>query len=154
MTMVEVKMRIGIASDHKGIKPKEKLIKYLEKKGHNIYNYGTNNKERVDYPDYAFLVGHKIIKKEIDLGILICGTGIGMSIACNKVPGVRCAKINNTKEAKLAKKHNNANVISLSSHMNVMKMKDVLDTFLKSDFSNEERHTIRVNKINNYFYEY
>ena len=146
-------MKIGIASDHMGIKQKSKIIKYLAKKGHNIYNYGTNKKERVDYPDYAFLVGHKIQNKEIDLGILICGTGIGMSMACNKVSGVRCAKVNNVKEAKLARYHNNANVISLSSHIGVMKMKDILDAFVKTEFSNEERHIQRVTKVDNYFYE-
>ena len=141
-------MNIGIASDHHGIKRKLKLINYLSKKGHNIINYGTNSEIAVDYPDYAFIVGNKINSKEIDLGILMCGTGIGMCIAANKVHNIRCAKIDNIREAKLAKMHNDANVISLSSQMSLMKMKDIIDVFLKATF--EERHQIRIDKINNY----
>ena len=143
-------MKIGIASDHHGYKQKKKLINYLEKKGHNIINYGTDNSNSVDYPDYAFMIGHKINAKEIDLGILICGTGIGMSIAANKVKNVRCAKVDNVKEAKMARLHNNANVLALSSHMGIMKMKDIIDKFVKTPFSNVERHQIRIDKINNY----
>lgn len=144
-------MRIGIATDHRGVKQKQKLIKYLEKKGYTIYNYGTDSEESVDYPDYAFLIGEKINSGEIDMGILICGTGIGMCIASNKVKGIRCAKVDNAKEAKLARLHNNANVISLSSAMGLMKMKDILDAFLTTDFSGEERHILRINKIDNYY---
>ena len=133
-------MNIGISSDHRGVTQKKKLIKYLEAKGHNIYNYGTDSEESVDYPDYAFLIGNKINEGEIELGILICGTGVGMCIASNKVRGIRCAKVDNTKEAKLSRLHNNANVISLSSYMGLTKMKDILDVFIKTKFSNEERH--------------
>jgi ribose 5-phosphate isomerase B len=147
-------MNIGIASDHRGVTQKKKLIKYLEAKGHNIYNYGTDSEESVDYPDYAFLIGNKINEGEIELGILICGTGVGMCIASNKVRGIRCAKVDNTKEAKLSRLHNNANVISLSSYMGLTKMKDILDVFIKTKFSNEERHLLRVNKVDNYNNEY
>jgi ribose 5-phosphate isomerase B len=147
-------MNIGIATDHRGVIQKKKLIKYLEAKGHNIYNYGTDSEESVDYPDYAFLIGNKINEGEIELGILICGTGVGMCIASNKVRGIRCAKVDNTKEAKLSRLHNNANVISLSSYMGLTKMKDILDVFIKTKFSNEERHLLRVNKVDNYNNEY
>jgi ribose 5-phosphate isomerase B len=147
-------MNIGIASDHRGVTQKKKLIKYLEAKGHNIYNYGTDSEESVDYPDYAFLIGNKINEGEIELGILICGTGVGMCIASNKVRGIRCAKVDNTKEAKLSRLHNNANVISLSSYMGLTKMKDILDVFIKTKFSNEERHLLRLNKVDNYNNEY
>jgi ribose 5-phosphate isomerase B len=147
-------MNIGIATDHRGVTQKKKLIKYLEAKGHNIYNYGTDSEESVDYPDYAFLIGNKINEGEIELGILICGTGVGMCIASNKVRGIRCAKVDNTKEAKLSRLHNNANVISLSSYMGLTKMKDILDVFIKTKFSNEERHLLRVNKVDNYNNEY
>ncbi|HHU54994.1 MAG TPA: ribose 5-phosphate isomerase B [Mollicutes bacterium] len=147
-------MNIGIATDHRGVTQKKKLIKYLEAKGHNIYNYGTDSEESVDYPDYAFLIGNKINEGEIELGILICGTGVGMCIASNKVRGIRCAKVDNTKEAKLSRLHNNANVISLSSYMGLTKMKDILDVFIKTKFSNEERHLLRLNKVDNYNNEY
>lgn len=147
-------MNIGIATDHRGVKQKQKLIKYLEKKGHTIYNYGPDTEESVDYPDYAFLIGEKINSGEIELGILICGTGIGMCIAGNKVKGIRCAKVDNIKEAKLSRLHNNANVISLSSNMGLMRMKDILDVFLSTSFSAEERHVLRINKIDNYSNDY
>lgn len=143
-------MNIGIASDHRGVKQKNKIIKYLGKKGHNIYNYGTDSPDSVDYPDYAFLIGEKVNEGEIEIGILICGTGVGMCIASNKVSGIRCAKVDNAKEAKLSRLHNNANVISLSSAMGVTKMKDILDVFINTDFSNEERHIVRVNKVDSY----
>lgn len=142
-------MKIGIASDHRGVDKKAKLIKYLSKK-YEVINYGTDTKDSVDYPDYAFLVGEKINQKEIELGILICGTGIGMSIAANKVDNIRCAKVDNVKEAYYARQHNDANMITLSNNMCLLKMKDILDMFLKTEFSNEERHQRRIEKINNY----
>lgn len=147
-------MKIGIASDHHGVKRKNKLIRYLERKGHNVINYGTDDNNSVDYPDYAFLIGDKINNQEIDFGILICGTGIGMCMAANKVRNIRCAKVDNVKEAKLAKLHNDANVISLSSKMSTLKMKDIIDVFIKTEFSKEERHQRRIDKINNYVDNY
>lgn len=143
-------MRIGIASDHRGVRLKKSLIEYLTKKGYEVFDYGTNSEVSVDYPDYAFLIGEKVNEDEIDMGILICGTGIGMSIACNKVKNIRCAKVDTIQEAKFARLHNNANVITLSSYMSLIKMKDIIDVFLKTEFSNEERHIIRNNKIDNY----
>ena len=138
-------MKIAIAADHHGVKTKEKIKKYLEHLGHEVIDYGTNNTTSVDYPEYAFKVG-KALKEEIELGILICGTGIGMSIAANKVEGVRCALVHNTKEAKLTKEHNNANCIALSSTLSMFRIKDILDVFINTKFSNEERHIRRINK--------
>lgn len=143
-------MRVGIATDHRGIGQKNKLIKYLTKLGYEVINYGTDSEVSVDYPDYAFLIGEGINKGEIDTGILICGTGIGMSIACNKVKNIRCAKVDNLKEAKFARTHNNANVITLSSYLSLMKMKDILDIFLKEEFTEDSRHIRRNEKIDNY----
>ncbi|MDD3392286.1 MAG: RpiB/LacA/LacB family sugar-phosphate isomerase [Bacilli bacterium] len=143
-------MIIGIASDHRGIDKKSKLISYLRKKNINVVNYGTDTKDSVDYPDYAFLIGHKINEQEIELGILICGTGIGMCIAANKVKNIRCAKIDNNKEAYYARNHNNANVIALSNEMSLIKMKDIIDIFLKANFAGEERHLRRIQKISDY----
>lgn len=143
-------MKIGIASDHRGVKAKEKLIYYLEKKGHSVINYGSNNEMAVDYPIYAFKVGEEVSKGNINYGILLCGSGIGMSIACNKVKGVRCAKVNSVRETKYSRLHNNANVIAMSASIPSMKMKDIIDTFLKTEFSNEERHQKRVEQIDHY----
>lgn len=137
---------IGIASDHAGFELKEKLKKDL--KDYQIIDYGTMVDTSVDYPDYAFKIGESIANKGIKLGILICKTGIGMSIACNKVRGVRCAKVETKEEAKLTRLHNNSNVIAISaSNKNAL---EVVKTFLDTEFSNEERHIRRINKITEY----
>lgn len=140
-------MNIGIASDHRGYKLKEKLTKYLMKKHYNVINYGTDSIESVDYPDYAIKIGDGINKKEIDLGIIICGTGIGVSIVCNKIKGIRCAKVNNIKEAKMARAHNDANVLAIGSDLWLITAKDIIDAFINTPFSNEERHINRIAKI-------
>lgn len=137
---------IGIASDHAGFELKEKLKKDL--KDYQIIDYGTMVDTSVDYPDYAFKIGESIANKGIKLGILICKTGIGMSIACNKVRGVRCAKVDNVEEAKLTRLHNNSNVIAISAlNKNAL---EIVKTFLDTEFSNEERHIRRINKITEY----
>lgn len=143
-------MKVGIASDHHGYEKKKKIIEYLEKKQYTVVDYGCNKEEIVDYPKYAFKVGNDLKNKEIDLGILLCGTGIGMSIACNKVKHVFCAKVSSKEEAKLARNHNFANAMALSSSMPFMKMKQVVDTFLTSSPSSEERHVKRVKMIDEY----
>lgn len=137
---------IGIASDHAGFELKERLKKEL--KDYQIIDYGTMVDTSVDYPDYAFKIGESIANKGIKLGILICKTGIGMSIACNKVRGVRCAKVDNVEEAKLTRLHNNSNVIAISAlNKNAL---EIVKTFLDTEFSNEERHIRRINKITEY----
>lgn len=141
-------MNIGIASDHRGFELKQKIISFLNEKGYNVTDYGTNSNVSVDYPDYAFKVGEAINNHEIDFGILICGTGIGMSIACNKVKGVRCAKVNTIEEAVLTRQHNNANVIALAE--NTIDVENIVEMFLKTEFSKETKHQKRVEKIDNY----
>lgn len=143
-------MKIAIANDHNGVNIKTMLKKYLEELGYEVLDFGSNTSESVDYPNYAFKVGKSVANKESDLGILICGTGIGMSIACNKVKGIRCAKVSNVEEAMLSRKHNNANVIALSSHLPENELKEIVKVFIKTDFSNEERHIRRNNLIDNY----
>ena len=100
-----------------------------------------------DYTDYAFLVGSAVSKKDVDLGILLCGTGIGMSIAANKVKGIRCAHVSNVNEASLSKEHNDANIIALSTKNNINELIKIIDVFINTDFKNEERHLRRINKI-------
>lgn len=143
-------MNIGIASDHRGYELKQKVTNYLTKKGYNIINYGTDSKERVDYPDYAFKLCDALTQNEIIYGIAICGSGIGISIACNKVKGIRCAKVSNDKEAKLCRLHNDANVIALSAELSMLEVKDILDSFLTTNFSGDERHIKRIEKITKY----
>ena len=106
-------MTIAMASDHRGYKLKQEIIENLQKE-YQILDLGTSSEESVDFPKYGIALGEAIKNKKADLGIAICGTGIGISIAVNKVKGVMCAKISNIEEAKLAKEHNNATVIALS----------------------------------------
>lgn len=138
-------MKIGIGNDHRGVKLKEKIMKYLHDNGITCINYGTDSEESTDYVDYAVKVGNAINNKEIDLGILICGTGIGMSIAANKIKGIRCARVVNPSETVLAREHNMANVIALSE--NTPDYENIVKTFINTKESTEERHIRRVNKI-------
>lgn len=140
-------MKIGIASDHGGYRLKTKIIKFLTNKNYIVNDLGTNSEDPVDYTDFAFKLSKSIIEKQNDIGIAICKTGIGMSIACNKVEGIRCAKINTKKEAYYAKNHNHANVISLSGTMSFCLVKKILFNFLNSSESQEERHLRRIKKI-------
>ena len=143
-------MKIIIASDHHGVGIKAKIIKFLRKLGYEVDDYGTNSPELVDYPEYAFKVGKSIQKGEAQLGILLCGTGIGMSIAANKVKGIRGAKIDNVNDARLAKEHNNANVLAMSSKKRFRVIKNMLLGFLNTKTSDEERHKRRRDAIDNY----
>ena len=138
-------MKIGIGNDHRGVKLKEKIMKYLHDNGITCINYGTDSEESTDYVDYAVKVGNAINNKEIDLGILICGTGIGMSIAANKIKGIRCARVVYVNETVLAREHNMANVIALSE--NTPDYENIVKTFINTKESTEERHIRRVNKI-------
>lgn len=139
---------IGIACDHGGLVLKKELIEYLKSLNYDIKDYGTMTEESVDYPKYAFLIGEKVANREIEKGILICKTGIGMSIACNKVKDVRCAKVDNIKEAELTRLHNDSNVIALNSENS--NAKEIVKVFLETPFSNEERHINRINMISKY----
>ena len=143
-------MKIAIASDHKGYHLKTTLITYLTKRGYEIIDVGTDSVITTDYPKYAFALCEKIIQQEVDFGVVICGTGIGVSIACNKVKGIRCAKVDNIKEAKLTRLDNNANVLAINGNMYAYKAKDILDVFLKTNFSNETRHKKRLKMIEDY----
>lgn len=143
-------MKIGIANDHRGYKLKLKIVDYLKKCGYEVEDYGTQSTTSVDYPDYGIMLGEKVRDQEVDYGIAICGSGIGISIACNKVKGVRCAKVNNTKEAKLCRQDNNANIIALNEKMYLFEAKDIIDTFLKTKYKKEERYQRRIDKISKY----
>ncbi len=140
-------MKIGIANDHHGIKLKGKIIKYLNKNNIEYVNYGCDEVNNVDYVDYAKMLCDGINKKEVDLGILVCGTGIGMSIAANKIHNIIAAKVNNPKEAALAREHNMANVMTLAEY--TMNLEDILNKFINTEPSKEERHKRRIEKIMN-----
>lgn len=143
-------MKIIIASDHHGVKRKSDIIKFLTDKGHTVEDYGTNSSDIVDYPEYAFKVAKSIQKNEGDLGILLCGTGIGMSIAANKVRGIRCAKIDNVDDARLAHEHNNANVLAFSANKSMSIVKKMLNAYLDSSMSTVERYQRRNDMLDRY----
>ena len=144
-------MKIAIASDHRGYELKEYLIAKLSiNEEIKVLDLGTNSTESVDFPIYGIKLGETIKNKEADLGIAICGTGIGISIAANKVKGVMCAKINNEKEARLAKEHNNANVIALSGETDPEEAFNMIVTFLNSEPNQEEKYQRRIEQIKNY----
>ena len=146
---MEGKMNIVIATDHNGVEEKKEIIKELEK-DYNIIDMSPNNTDIDDYPDYAFSVAEYVRDNKNTLGILLCGTGIGMSIAANKVERIRCAHISNLNEAVKAKEHNNANVIAMSYKNDIKDIIKYAKTFIETPFANEERHIRRNNKISDY----
>ena len=143
-------MKVGIANDHRGYKLKNELVDFLKTIGYEVVNYGSDSEESVDYPVYAFKLGEAIRDGKIDKGILICRTGIGMSIACNKVKGVRCAKVDSVEDAALTRLDNDSNVMAISYVKDLTEIKEIVKTFLEMKFSNEPRHQRRIDLINKY----
>jgi len=140
-------MTIAIASDHGGFELKDILIDYLTEKGHTVLNLGTNSPESVDYPDYAKLCCDKVVAKDVDFGILVCGTGVGISIAANKIDGIRCGLCPSKEIAALVKQHNNANVIALGGRFtSPEEAKAIVDSYMTAEFEGG-RHQQRVDKI-------
>jgi ribose 5-phosphate isomerase B len=142
-------MKIAIASDHAGFEYKKKLIEYIKSKGHQILDFGTYSNEPVDYPDFAFPAAESVAALVADYGVVICGTGIGMSIVANKVSGIRAALCVNEEYARLARQHNNANVLCLGARMTKIELAEkIIDVFFEEDFDGD-RHMIRIEKIHN-----
>ena len=142
-------MRLGITNDHRGYKLKVELLEKL-KKDYEVIDYGCKGTESVDYPDYAFKLGESLTNKEIDFGIAICGSGIGISIACNKVKGIRAARVLNLEDVRETRNDNDANIICLNENMDVEYAYNLIIAFITTPFSNLERHIRRVNKIKEY----
>lgn len=143
-------MKIGFASDHRGYELKIKIIKELEKQNYEIIDYGTDSTTSTDYPDYAFKLGEAVVKKEVDYGVAICGSGIGISIACNKVDGVRCAKVSNIEEAKYTRIDNDANILAIGEKVSEEEAFEIVKTFIDTPFSALEKHQRRIDKIKKY----
>lgn len=140
-------MKIAIASDHGGVDMKNALVEYFTQHGLNVTDLGTNSTDSVDYPDYADKMAQHILAKESDLGILICGTGVGISIAANRHKGIRAALIYNEFVAQMAKAHNNANIIVFGGRtMNVEDVKKYCEIFINTSFEGG-RHQNRLNKL-------
>lgn len=141
-------MRVAIGSDHAGFDQKERLRAHLTASGHEVVDVGTDSaEESVDYPDFALGVSRHVADGTVERGILVCGTGIGMAIAANKVDGVRAANVTDPEFARLAREHNDANVIAVSGRFVPEQVnEEIIDAFLSTDFGGE-RHRRRLDKI-------
>ena len=140
-------MKIALGSDHGGIELKRVIIKHLENKGIEMKDFGTYTEESCDYPDFALKVAEEVAAKNYDFGILICGTGIGISISANKVPGIRAALCHDTFSAHATREHNDANILAMGGRIVGPGLAlDIVDAFLNAKFEGG-RHERRVNKI-------
>ncbi|MAZ61619.1 MAG: ribose 5-phosphate isomerase B [Candidatus Marinimicrobia bacterium] len=142
-----MKYKIAIGCDHAAFKEKENLKLYLIKKGYDLFDVGTNSLDSVDYPSYGHKVGTMVANNKVNKGIVICGSGIGMSIAANKVKGVRAALCNTSVYAEMSRKHNDANVLALGARMTDYNIiLEIVDTWLNTEFEGG-RHQERINLI-------
>ena len=140
-------MKIAIACDHAGFELKVQLFDWLKSQNHEIKDFGTNSSESCDYPDFAYLASLAVANGECDFGIIICGSGIGMSMVCNKVHGIRAANCCSEEMAFLTRKHNDANVLNLGARLIDFELaKRITAIFLNTDFDGG-RHAVRVEKI-------
>ena len=140
-------MKIAIGNDHAAVELKNEIKAYVESLGHEVINFGTDQNESCDYPEYGAKVGHAVADKEVDCGILICGTGVGISIAANKVKGVRAAVCSDVTTAHLVKEHNNANIIAFGARIvGSEKAKDIVKAYLEAEYQGE-RHQRRIDMI-------
>ena len=140
-------MKISIASDHAGFEQKQGLVDYLVAQGHDVIDRGPDSDERVDYPDYAALVARDVAGGAAERGVLVCGTGIGMAVAANKVDGIRAVNVINPQFAELSREHNDANVVAVSGRfIDESVNREILDAFVSTSFGGG-RHAGRVEKI-------
>jgi ribose 5-phosphate isomerase B len=139
-------VRIAIGCDHRGLEMKQLVIKLIDGAGYSYKDFGTYTHESVDYPDIAVKVADAVVKGDFDYGVLICGTGIGMSIAANKVKGIRAAQCHNSFSARRARQHNDANICCLAAEEGKARVPAIIETFLTTEFEGG-RHQRRLDKI-------
>jgi ribose 5-phosphate isomerase B len=140
-------MKIAVGADHAGLSLKQRLLERLRAQGHEVADFGTNSPESTDYPDYAAAVGRAVASGQADKGLLVCSSGVGMSIAANKIRGVRAALGANDDEVSYTRRHNDANVLALGAKYTPPEDAErMLDTFLNTEFEGG-RHARRVEKI-------
>lgn len=142
--MITIKIYLGV--DHQGVKCKDKILNYVKENGFDIESISLPNTEADDYPDFAYEVCNQVIKNN-GLGILVCGSGIGMSIAANKIKGIKCARVVDANDAFTAKNHNGANVIAFSCNLKESEIEKIIDNFLLTKAPCEERHLRRIAKV-------
>lgn len=142
-------MKISLGADNAGRQLKDVIKKHLEDKGYEIADYGLSEElPTADYPDYAFPASEAVARGECDIGILVCGTGIGMSMCANKVPGIRCAHVTDCFSAEATRQHNDANMLALGARVTGEGLAlKIVDIFLSTPYSGAERHTRRINKM-------
>ena len=140
-------MKISIGNDHAGPDYKKAIVQYLESKGHEVTNYGTDSEASVDYPDFAHLVANDVVEAKADFGIIICGSGNGIAMAANKHAGVRAGLCWTKEIASLTRLHNDANILSIPARFtSIQQAIEIVDTFLNTEFEGG-RHQNRVDKI-------
>jgi len=141
-------MKIAIGADHAGYRLKDEIVPLLKELGHEVEDFGCDCNQSVDYPDYALPVGDMVAQGKADRGILICGTGIGMSIAANKIPGVRCALVHDMFSAKATREHNDTNVLAMGERVIGPGLaQEIVRIWLETPFSQGERHVGRIGKV-------
>lgn len=139
---------IGLGCDHGGLELKKTVIEYLEKNGYEYKDYGTYTSDSCDYPIYGRAVANAVVNGECDRGIIICGTGIGISIAANKIKGVRAALCGDVFSAKATREHNDANILAMGARVTGPGLAlEIVKAFLETEFSNDERHIRRISMI-------
>ncbi len=143
-------MKIGITSDHRGYDLKELILKEFKRDDVELIDYGTDSEESVDYPDFAFKLANDVRDKKLDFGLTICGSGFGMSIACNKVKGIRCARVKDVEDVIITRNDNDANIIAFSGRSSLELSLAIINRMIDTPFSNAERHARRINKIAEY----
>ena len=140
-------MKIGIGNDHAAVDMKNQVVEYLEGKGYEVVNFGTDTYESCNYPEYGEKVGRAVAVGDVDLGILICGTGVGISLAANKVKGVRAVVCSEPYSAKLSRQHNNTNILAFGARVIGIELaKMIIDEWLSAEFEGG-RHQTRVDMI-------
>jgi ribose 5-phosphate isomerase B len=141
-------MKITIGSDHAGFPLKQELITHLRQSGHEVIDLGTNNTDPVDYPDYAEAVGKSILSGQVGRAVLICGSGVGASVAANKIPGVRAGLCHDTYSAHQGVEHDDMNVLVMGARViGIATAKELVDAYMRAAFTKEERHVKRLKKV-------
>lgn len=141
-------MKIAVACDHGALNLKKAVIEFLKKNGHEVVDFGTNSTDSCDYPDFALPAAESVASGECDRGIVVCSSGIGVSIVANKVPGIRCAHCHDVYCAKYTRLHNNANMIAMGEKVvGVGLMEEIVTAFLTYEYEGGERHDRRISKI-------
>ena len=141
-------MKIAIACDHGALELKNTVKLHLEKQGHQVTDFGTHTLDSCDYPDFAGAAAKAVAAGECERGIVLCTTGIGMSIAANKVKGIRCALLSDVMSARLTREHNDTNMMALGAGVvGTMLALEIVDTWVGTAFSNQERHVRRIAKL-------